>query len=507
MRNSKPRLALAAAPGSLALAAIAALLALAGCRQPAEPPSAAARDAAVEAIARTTIARRGGAGIAMAVVRDGGEPRRFTLGKADLASGEPVTGATPFQLASTTKLFSSTAVLRLVADGKLGLDDAIGDRLDGLPDTWRAVTIRQLLSHTSGLPDVTRSTGELDLVAGDWDHALPLIAGAPFRFRPGTGWAYTQTNYAILQRLVEHVSGAPFETFLDQRFFQPLGMRHTFFPDATHRCATNYEQGRDGRVVERTALAFPAYVHAAGGLCASLDDLVAWSAALEAGKVVPVELLQEARTPARLANGAIARVGGTASYGLGRAIDSTAGHRWAGHSGGNASAMRRYLDDRMTVIVLHDGASDPDAIASAVAHAMLDDTLGGDAQAGLWDAAGDGDDAAVEAALQAGADVGALDTRSSRNGRRALNWAAINDHPDTIRLLLKHGAAIDASNLTGFTALHHAAESGSDDAARALLTAGANPALRNTAGETAADIARRKGHDDIARLVEAAPRR
>jgi CubicO group peptidase (beta-lactamase class C family) len=489
-----------------ALALVGGLAALAACHHRPGPVSRAERTAAVDALARSALAKRAIPGIAIAVLRDGQPAHRVTLGDADLATHAPVGADTPFQLASTTKLFASVAVLRLAADGKLGLDDTIGEHLDGLPPAWRAVTIRQLLSHTSGLPDVTRSTGELDLVAGDWDHALPLIADAPFRFRPGTGWAYTQTNYAILQRMVEQVSGMPFEAFLDARLFRPLGMRHTFYPDATRRCATNHEQGGDGHVVERTGLVFPPYVHAAGGLCASLDDLVAWSAALEAGKVVPLALLQQARTPAKLADGSLARVGGSVSYGLGRAIGQTAGHRWAGHSGGNSSAMRRYMDDGLTVIVLHDGASDPDAIADAVAHAMLDDTLGGNAQADLWDAAGDGDDAAIEAALQAGADVDALDTRSSRNGRRALNWAAINDHPGTIRLLLKHGAAIDAANLTGFTALHHAAESGSEDAARALLAAGADPSLRNGAGETAADVARRKGHDALARLIQPPPR-
>ena len=481
-----------------ALAAMAVAAMLGACSHRPGPPAEADRLASVDALALSVVAKRGVPGIAIAVTRDGMPPHVVTVGEADLATHVPVTADTPFQLASTTKLFSSIGVLRLVADGKLRLDDTIGAHLDGLPPAWRGVTIRQLLSHTSGLPDVTRSTGELDLVAEDWDHALPLVAGAPFKFAPGTGWAYTQTNYAILQRMIEQVSGMPFEGFLDARLFRPLGMRHTFFPDATRRCATNYAPGRGGRAVERTGLVFPPYVHAAGGLCASLDDLIAWSAALEAGNVVPLALLHEARTPATLANGSLARVGGSTSYGLGRAIDDTGGHRWAGHSGGNSSAMRRYPDDHMTVIVLHDGASDPDAIASAVADAMLADSLGSNAQADLWDAAGDGDDEAVEAALQAGADIEALDTRSSRNGRRALNWAAINDHAETIRLLLKHGAAVDAANLTGFTALHHAAESGSDDAARALLAAGANPALRNAAGETAADVARRKGYDALA---------
>jgi palmitoyltransferase len=97
--------------------------------------------------------------------------------------------------------------------------------------------------------------------------------------------------------------------------------------------------------------------------------------------------------------------------------------------------------------------------------------------------------------------VNALDTRSSRNGRYALNWAAINDHPEIIRFLLANGALVDAHNLTGFTALHHAAESGSAGAATALLDGGADPTIRNAGGETAADVARRNGNITLAELI------
>lgn len=486
------------------VAMLALCLAPVACSRAPAPMTDADRAQALDALADSVVAQRGVPGIAIAVVRDGKVFRKVTRGTADLATHAPVTGTTPFQLASTTKLFSSTAVLRLVADGKLRLDDTIGTYFADLPPAWRGVTLRQLLSHTSGLPDVTRTGGEIDLVADDWEHALPIIANAPFQFAPGHGWSYTQTNYALLQRLVEKVSGVRFEEFVEARLFRPLGMRDTFFPDAQRRCAPNYEQDKAGRIVPRPGLAFPPYVHAAGGLCASLDDLLAWDAALEAGKVIPRTLLDEARTPAKLADGSIARIAGPMGYGLGRAVDTTAGHRWAGHSGGNSSAFRHYIDDDMTIIVLHDGASDPDAIASAAAAAMLQATAGGNAQADLWDAAGDGDDTAIEAALEAGADVNALDTRSSRNGRFALNWAAIRNHSDTIQLLLKHGAAIDARNLSGFTALHHAAESGSTDAARALLAAGADTTLRSSDGETAGEVARRKGNGEVARLIDEA---
>lgn len=459
------------------------------------------RSKAIEELAASVVAKRGVPGMAVAILRDGKLFQKLTLGSSNLATHEPVSSATPFQLASTTKIFASTGVLLLVADGKVNLDDAIGDHLDGLPTAWRRVTIRQLLSHTSGLPDITRTTGRLDLVADDWESALPIVAYEPFQFLPGSAWAYDQTNYALLQRLIERVSGIAFEDFLERRLFRPLGMQNTFFPSSQRKCAVNYKREKDGPIVERPELSFPRYIHAAGGLCSSLDDLIQWSGALDSGKIIPRDLLKQAQTPTRLADGTHAKVGPQVSYGLGWAIDTTPGHRWAGHSGGNSTVFRKYLDDHLTIVVLHNGASDPDAIANSVARSMLQKTAAGDAQANLWDAAGNGDRSAAAAALDAGADVNALDTRSSRNGRYALNWAAINDDSDTTKLLLVKGAKIDAQNLTGFTALHHAAEAGSAAAAKTLLAAGANPSIRNANGETAADVARREGHMDLARII------
>ena len=272
--------------------AFAVCMALVACHRTGSRPADTDRSAAITKLAQSVVAQRGVPGIAIAVIRGGKPFQEAIYGVSNLATHAPVTDATPFQLASTTKLFSSTGVLLLVAEGMIDLDDTLASHLDGLPPAWHDVTIRQLLSHTSGLPDITRQTGELDLVADDWVHALPLVAEQPFRFQAGTDWAYTQTNYALLQRLVERLSGMPLEAFLEQRLFQPLGMRNTFFPGPQRQCAVNYQRAHDGRIVGRPELSFPRYVHAAGGLCASLRDLVAWELALDAGKVIPRPLLE-----------------------------------------------------------------------------------------------------------------------------------------------------------------------------------------------------------------------
>lgn len=126
------------------------------------------------------------------------------------------------------------------------------------------------------------------------------------------------------------------------------------------------------------------------------------------------------------------------------------------------------------------------------------------AQERLWDAAIAGDTTALLTAIADGASLDSLDTRTNPNGRLALNWAAWYDRVPAIRVLLEHGARIDATNRTGFTALHHAAEAGSLSAAEALLEAGADPTLPNRGGRRPAETARGNGHDAVAMVLTAA---
>ena len=128
-----------------------------------------------------------------------------------------------------------------------------------------------------------------------------------------------------------------------------------------------------------------------------------------------------------------------------------------------------------------------------------------DAQSRFWDAAMAGDTLAIRQALADGADVDALDTRTNRNGRRALNWAAWFDRVPAIEALLAAGATLEAENNTGFSPLHHAAEAGSIGAARALLDAGADPGHANKVGRLPIETARERGNDEVAAmLVQAA---
>ena len=265
-------------------------------------------------------------GMAVAVLEHGTVATRVILGLADVESGVPVSANTPFQLSSTTKSFTAASVLLLVGDGRLRLSDRVGDLLAGLPPAWHPVTVRQLLSHTSGLPDVTRESGHLDLIADSWERALPMLEAAPLQFAPGERWAYTQTNYVLLAQIVERISGLTLEEFMAERLFRPLGMVDTFFAapgDATRSCATNYELSDGGETVRRD-LEFPPFVHAAGGLCASLEDLIRWNVALDSGRVLSSELAQQMWSATPLDDGSTFRLDGrTIGYGLGWVVDDS----------------------------------------------------------------------------------------------------------------------------------------------------------------------------------------
>ena len=274
------------------------------------------------------------------------------------------------------------------------------------------MTVRQLLSHTSGPPDIVRTPGQLDLIADSWSGA-PLIAGRAASVWAGPKWAYTQTNYVLLAHIIERVSGKPLEAFLQERLFQPPAMKDTFYPPpgespgagaAAHQTTS---EGREG-VSPCARLDFPPFVHAAGGLCSSLADLIRWNAALDSGRVLRPDLATALWTATRLADGSPARIGPNGiGYGLGWVVDESAGKKSVGHSGGNSTAYRRYLDDRVTIIVLHNGVLDPDGLVSSIAAIVAREPgdAGPGAQERLWEASKNGDRAEIVRALDDGADI------------------------------------------------------------------------------------------------------
>jgi CubicO group peptidase (beta-lactamase class C family) len=229
-----------------------------------------------------------GPGAALLVLRDGTPLVRRGYGLADLEARAAVTPQTNFRLASVTKQFTAAAILLLAEDGKLGLDDPVRRWLPSLPAVADPITLRHLLTHTSGLidyedvmaPDAREQVHDIDVL-----HLLETQH--KLYFAPGTSYRYSNSGYALLALIVGKASGRGssghgFASFLRERIFQPLGMTNTVAFEPGISTVTNRAYGYshiDG-AWQRTDQSSTSAVLGDGGVYSSIDDLAKWDAAL-----------------------------------------------------------------------------------------------------------------------------------------------------------------------------------------------------------------------------------
>jgi CubicO group peptidase (beta-lactamase class C family) len=290
---------------------------------------------------------------------------------ADLENDVPATAQTVYRIGSITKQFTAAAVMQLVQDGKVKPDDSVGTYLPALPAAWRGATVRQFLNHTSGVPSYT-DVGQRWVRR--WGEPMPpdtivaITAGDTMWFKPGTSWRYDNTGYVVLGMLVEKVTGHPWATELENRFFKPLGMTATEnclqAPLIRHR-AQGYEPSKDGW--QNTQYLEMTQPYAAGALCSTVGDLAKWDHALGTGRVVSPESYASMTTPS---GAAAAR-----HYGFGLGRDTLAGHVVIRHSGGIngfISDNAWFPDVQMSVTVLtNSGAARANDLLNQVARAAF----------------------------------------------------------------------------------------------------------------------------------------
>lgn len=311
-------------------------------------------------------------GAQVAVVHKGKVVLSKNFGKASLQFDLPVTSTTLFTLNSATKSFTGVAVVQLAERGLIDLDDPIGDHLAKvLPEAWHPVTIRQLLTHVSGLPDiVNQATGKLVDGLGEveaWDKVKTLPMQAP----PGSTFSYNQTNYLVLGLLIQKKSGMPFTEFIQKNQFDPLKMTHTQYGDSrflVKNLAQAYFVADDkGEDYRPTSSEFPEFLWTAAGLCTSADDLAKWLIALDEGALFKSkDSLKTLWTPGRFSNGE------QAPWALGWPASQRAEHRWVGGIGGGRAAFFVYPDDDLAVIVLTNLAgSAPESWIEGIAKAWI----------------------------------------------------------------------------------------------------------------------------------------
>jgi CubicO group peptidase (beta-lactamase class C family) len=256
------------------------------------------------------------------------------VGIADLEWKAPADAGTAMRIGSLTKQFTAAAIMKLHEQGKIGLDDSISKYLPDFDTEGHTVTIRQLLTHSSGIPDYGRQmnfiTKEAPLDLSDKE-LLATIKGVPFDFEPGTKWEYSNTNFYLLGMIVAKMSGMSYADYMQRAFFDPLGLTHTRY-GATAPIIPERAQGYSYDFATKTHLnAAPLSMNVPGGagaLISTAGDLLRWQIALTGGRAVSPASYRE------MIDSAVQTGQGDSRYGFGLGIGKLDGHQVISHNGG-----------------------------------------------------------------------------------------------------------------------------------------------------------------------------
>lgn len=358
----------------IAEAIVALALATAACQPIAGPPRGETSDAAarLNAVARKGFDQRRLPGMAVTVLRGGDVVLSRGYGGTDLTAQTPIDDRTVFQLGSVSKQFLAALVVALAADGKLSLDEPVSRHLPGFHLLAQTVSIRNLLTHTSGIRELFQLPGTLEAFADLTRTRTELMAtvrGAPVDFPPGSRWSYSNTNYTLLAALVEAVTGRPYEDLLADRFFAPLRLTSlrqcTSIPKGPSEAIGHlWRDGNHASPPENME-----WIRGDGGLCGSARDLARWTHLLASGQVIPPAQYSEMTTPTRLTSG------GDVDYGFGLALARPDGVPKVSHGGamqGFSAQAAYYPESSHTVVVLTNrGDVRADAIEREIARSAI----------------------------------------------------------------------------------------------------------------------------------------
>lgn len=346
----------------------------AGVRAASSDPARAALVDKIDSIISAPImsGKLAGASIAVVKGRDTIAVRGF--GKANLELDVPTPPRASYEIGSVTKQFTGVAIMQLVEQGKLGLDDDLKKYVPEFNTQGRTISIRRLLDHTSGIKGYTEIPEFPPLGAHRLpkDTLLKLIGKKPFDFEPGEEEIYNNSAFFLAGMVIEKVSGMSYEDYVEKNLFAKAGMPDSHYCSEieVHRGkATGYDSDSTGPV-QKAAMSH-VWPYAAGSLCASAIDLVAWNEALhQKGQILGQEAYREFITPGKLKDGT------TLGYAKGIAVYNRLGRRSLHHGGGIPGFLSENLyfpDDSLSVVVLYNtaGPGSPDEAAEAIAEAVL----------------------------------------------------------------------------------------------------------------------------------------
>ncbi|MDE1149640.1 MAG: serine hydrolase [Azospirillaceae bacterium] len=291
-------------------------------------------------------------GLQAAVVWHGRIVFARAYGVANLQTPVPVTAETIMAVNSITKAFTGVAAVRQAMAGALDLEAPVGRYLDDLPEAWRAIPIRQLLSHMSGLPDINAAPGARAAETTQ-DAVWAWVRAQPVKFPPGERFDYCQTNYALVQRVLDKLAGLPPDTPVTPPLFQLAGMAHTGFGDSTmvtpgKAAGYVYAKGDEGaRVLRPVYEIFRPLHRASSGMDSTAEDMARWMIAVTDGRLLDAAGRQTLWTPMAFNDGH------PGQWAMGwEVLDRGHGHRAVGMTGGGRAAFFLYPEDDLGVVIL-----------------------------------------------------------------------------------------------------------------------------------------------------------
>ncbi|MBX3291348.1 MAG: beta-lactamase family protein [Acidobacteria bacterium] len=299
-------------------------------------------------------------GVAVAVVKDGKVIKSAGYGLSNIETNTRATADTVFEIGSVTKQFTAAAIMLLAQDGKLAVSDTIGKYFPDAPESWNKITIRHLLTHTSGIQNHVEVPGYLDRFKTDLsfrttpagEEKLRMFFELPLEFEASKTWAYDNTGYILLGHIIEKVSGDSYYEYLDERIFNPLGMantRSTSPLQVVKGRASGYGWA-NGKFENRPTL-LPGIAFSAGAMLSTVIDMAKWDAALHTDRILTAESKKVMWDAARANDGSTLPF----DHGFGWFLDNYRGHRLVQHSGatpGFSSVFYRFPDAGLSVIIL-----------------------------------------------------------------------------------------------------------------------------------------------------------
>ena len=335
----------------------------------------------VDAFIRTEMKERSIPGLQVLVIERGKIVKKANYGWANVEFAVPVTDSTVFSINSITKAFTGVAIMQLVEEGKIDIEAPVSSYLDSLPEAWKKVTIRQLMGHVSGLPDITDTlTDELVSTKGE-DSAWMKVKTLPLFFPAGERFNYNTTNYLLLGKIIDKLSGQPFVKFIQHRQLDVVNMQQTTFGnsfDVTPKKAptyTYYKRDDKGEFVKQDHLmqtyeTFPAFLLTDAGMFSTAAEMGRWIIALQQGKLLKNKgSIDTMWTPVRLNNGSFDGFGGILNgYALGWPVVVRQSHPAVAPLGGGRASLFIYPQDNISIIVLTNlTGCNPESLVEGVA--------------------------------------------------------------------------------------------------------------------------------------------